>query len=212
MPLPRLGVVGRGGGGLRNHGFLRRCAAGAEYGVGAVDLLRVEPQVPVVRALHQCVILPVVPPHQQLVPGGQQDFPWTALPPPLLLSTVSRAFSTPSRALAARFPEKAAVCQFPADVEEVLFRLPAGQFLRHAVQIVQIPPGNLHLFRQNCLRRLRLRVPLVVLRGVLLGRQKRVQRDSDRLPRFAVEVFALQRPRPPLHAVQVRGDEVALQP
>ena len=58
---------------------------------------------------------------------------------------------------------------------------------------------------------LELVVLLVVLRGVLLGGEQRVERNVDERAAVLVVVLGLQDALAALHAVKVRGDEIAAQ-
>ena len=62
------------------------------------------------------------------------------------------------------------------------------------------------------LRGLGLGVALVVFRRVLLRREQRVERDVKLRTVLVVVILRRQPRRPALHAVEVRGDEVAVQP
>ena len=165
--------------------------------MGTVDLLGMEPDVPVVRAAGQLVVLAVVPPHQHPEAGGGAELQRLCRPVLFLFSLSA---------------EEARVPQLATDVQKVLFRLCPAQLLQHTLQIVQVPAGKGHLLRQILLRRLGLGVALVVFGGVLLGRQQRVQGNGDRAALRVIEILRLQSGRPPLHAVEVGGDQVAVDP
>ena len=66
------------------------------------------------------------------------------------------------------------------------------------------------LLAQMLLRGLGLGVALVVFRRVLLRREQRVERDVKLRAVLVVVILRRQPRRPALHAVEVRGDEVAV--
>ena len=162
-----------------------------------MDLLGVEPEVPVVRVFHgQLVVLAVVAAHQHPQSAGGAELPG-------LRDALDLLFPL---ALAA---QEAGVPHLIADVQKILLRLRLGDLLQNALQVFQVPAGNVHLLPQIFFRRFGLGVALVIFGGVLLGRQQRVQLDGGLGAVFVIVVLAHQLCLPPLHAVEVGGDQVA---
>ena len=127
--------------------------------MGAMDLLGVEPDIPVVRLLAgQMIVLAVVAAHQHTEAAGGAELPGSGRPLGLL-------FALPL------LPQEPCVPQLVADLHEILLRLGVLDLLQHALQILQIPTGDLQLLSQVLFGGLGLGVLLVVFGGVLLGRQ-----------------------------------------
>ena len=168
--------------------------------MAAVDLLGMEPDVPLVGVLcGQAVILPVVASHEDTQSRGGAELPGLggALEAGLLFA--------PS-------PQVAAVRQLRADIVEVLFRFGLRQLLQNALQILQLLPAPLQLGGQVLLRRLGLGVLLKVPGGILLRRQPDIQRDIHIGAVFVVVVLGGEAALPPLHAVEIGGDQLAADP
>ena len=143
--------------------------------------------------------MPVVAAHQHPETAGGSEFPGTADPFEFLLPLTLAA-------------QVSGVPQLVADVDEVLLRLRLRDLLQNALQILQIPAGNGHLLPEIPLRRLGLRIPLIVFGGVLLGSEQRVQLDGDRRALGIVVVLAGKLALPPLHPVEIGGDQIPADP
>ena len=165
--------------------------------MAAVDLLGMEPDVPLVGVLcGQAVILPVVAAYQDTQARGGVELPWPGGPleAGLLLAVTA---------------EVAAVGELGADIVEVLLRFGLGQLLQNALKILQLLPALLQLGRQVLLRRFGLGVLLEVAGSVLLRRQAHIQRDVDVGAVLIIVVLGGEAALPPLHAVEVGGDQLA---
>ena len=165
--------------------------------VGAVDLLGVEPQLSLARLPGgEGVVLGVVLAHRNPQPrrGPKLHGPGLHLQVPL--------------AGLAPLAEIAGAGELLPDLQQV--PLPLGQLdsLQYAVQIVQLPPALLDLLREHPLGGLGLVIFLVILGGVLLGREKRVQRDVHLPPLGVVVVRQPGRAHSLLQRVQVGGKDV----
>ena len=102
--------------------------------------------------------------------------------------------------------------ELPANVGKVLLRLRAAQLVQHALQPVPLPAGEGHLLGEIALRRLSLAVLLKVPGGVLLGGEQVVQGHLHLRAVRLVVVLGPENALPPLHAVQVGGDELPEDP
>ena len=166
--------------------------------MGAVELLHMEPSIPVVSVLQgQLVVLAVVPPHQHPEAAGGFEFPWLGGPLEHLLPLLA---------------DEAGIAHFPPDVQKILLRFRLLDLLQNALQVSKVPTSQRHLLPEVLLRRLGLGVALIILGGVLLGRQQRVQRNGDLRQIFIVVILADQLALPTLHAVEIGGDEAPGQP
>ena len=124
--------------------------------MAAVDLLGVQPQIPLFRVLGgKAVVLPVVAAHQNTQSGGT-ELPGLAGPLEGGLLPVSAS------------AEIASVGQLGPDVVEVLLALCQRQLLLDALQIHQLGAALFHLLRQVFLRRFGLGIFLEILGGVFL--------------------------------------------
>lgn len=194
--VPALGEPGGQHGGL-GHGLgVRLPPPGAEDDVGAVDPLGVEPVVGLEGLPGELVVLGVAAAHQNAQParGGEHTGPAGA--PPGLLPGGCRPFHI------------AGVPQLPADVGKILLRLRPAELVQHALQPVPLPAGEVHLGGQTGLRSLGLGVALEVLGRVLLGSQQGVQGNVHLPALRVVIVLRPEDPLPPLHAVEIGGDEL----
>ena len=172
-------------------------SAQGEDHVRARDVLGVEPQVVLFRALQgQQVVLPVVAPREDGKPVARAEFQRLPLPAAPLRASFRRAeISLPG--------------QLGADLVQVALAGGAAQLLEHGVQVGELLPALFDLYRKNFLRRFRLSVFLVIFLGVLRGRQERVERDADgRLARF-VEIGQLGGGKALFQPVKVRVEQVA---
>lgn len=105
--------------------------------MGAVDLLGVEPQVPLLRRPgSQAVVLPVAAAHKNRQSGGGTELPGLAgALEGLLFPTTLGA-------------EIAAVGQFGADVIEILLGLGLRQLLQNTLQVLQFSTSSGQLLRE----------------------------------------------------------------
>jgi len=167
--------------------------------VAAVDLLGVQPQIPLFRVLGgKAVVLPVVAAHQNTQSGGGTELPGLAGP----LERGLFSASAPA--------EIASVGQLGPDVVEVLLALCQRQLLLDALQIHQLGAALFHLLRQVFLRRFGLGIFLKILGGVLLRRQPHIQRDVHIGAVGIIVVLGRQAAHTALHAVEVGGDQFAV--
>ena len=84
-----------------------------------------------------------------------------------------------------------------------------ADLLQHTLQILRVPPGKLHLLPQVFFRRLGFGIPFIILGSILLGRQKRIQLDRRLGTVFIIKILTDQLALPPLHTVEVGGDQVS---
>ena len=125
--------------------------------MGAVYLLGVEPQVPLLRILRrQPVVLPVVAPHQDAQPAAGPELPGLAGPLEGLLFPTLGA-------------EIAAVGQFGANVIEILLGLGLRQLLQNTLQVLQFSTGSGQLLCEVFFRGLGLCIFFEVFSGIFLG-------------------------------------------
>ena len=165
--------------------------------MAAVDLLGMEPDVPLVGVLcGQTVILPVVASHEDTQARGGAELPWPGGP-------------LEAGLLFAPLADIAAVGELDADIVEVLLRFGLGQLLQNTLQILQLLPALLQLGRQVLLRRFGFGVLLEVAGGILLRRQAHVQRDVDVGAVRIIVVLGGEAALPPRHTIEVGGDELA---
>lgn len=137
-----------------------------------------EPDVVVVRILHsQSVILPVVAAdqHREAIPRCE----------------AKRCGNR--RGLLVLFPalpaDIALLGELRADLVEIPFVFSQSQRFKNAVDIGQFDFCKLDLLRQFFLRRFGLSIGLIVFLGILLRRQRRVQRDFELAEIFIVEIL-----------------------
>ena len=176
-----------------------RAVLGAEDDMAAVDLLRMEPQIALVRLARERVVLHVAAAHKDAQPARRAELARRdgLLAPLLFLSAAA---------------EIAGLLQLAAQLGELRLGLRQRDLALHALEVVALADGLVDLLAQMLLRGLGLCVALVVFRRVLLRREQRVERDVKLRAVLVVVVLRRQPRRSALHAVEVRGDEVAVQP
>ena len=125
--------------------------------MGAVDLLGVEPQVPLLRRPGgQAVVLPVAAAHKNRQSGGGTELPGLAGALEGLLFPTLGA-------------EIAAVGQFGADVIEILLGLGLRQLLQNTLQVLQFSTGSGQLLCEVFFRSLGFCIFFEVFSGIFLG-------------------------------------------
>ena len=105
-------------------------------------------------------------------------------------------------------PKVATLLQFLANLRQVPLALGPLDTFQHALQVVQLPLALFQLLGQHNAGSLGFVITFVVLSGVFLGRQQGVQRDGD-LP--SVRIVEICRPKhfhPPVHLVEVGGEDI----
>ena len=138
--------------------LVRLLAVGPEDDVRPVDLLGVEPVVPLPRLLGgQAVVLQVVPAHGDAQAAGGAKLHG------LGRRALHAVLGLPPAAEVARLH------QLLADLFQIPVPLGAGDAVQHTVEIFQLALPLFQLERQHLQGRLGLGVALVILRRVLLG-------------------------------------------
>ena len=112
---------------------------------------------------------------------------------------------------AARLSDIVRLLQFAADLIEFLLGLRLRKLLQDAFQVRAFVFRLFDLLAQVEFGSFELVVLLVVLRGVLLGGEQRVERDIDERAAVLIIVFGLQDAFSALRAVEICRDEVAAQ-
>ena len=169
--------------------------------MGAVDLLGVEPDVALIGHLGgELVVLAVVLAHGDPQPGTGAELHGLARHPLLPLG----GGLGPA--------EIAGIGELLADLPQISLPLRQADVFQHAVQILQLTLALLDLDGEHLLRLFGLVVVLIILGGVLLRGEQRVQLDVDLAIVRVIEVLGMEHRHPLLHPVEIGGDDVPLFP
>ena len=165
--------------------------------MGAVDLLGMEPDVALKSLLTgEQVVLGVVLAHRdtQARCGAKlHGLGGHPLLPPFGLAGTA---------------EISGVGELLADLPQVLLSLGQSNVLQHAVEIVQLSAALLQLLGQHLLGGLGLVVLFIILGGVLLWGEQRVQADVHLCPLRVIKVHSTKTPHPLVHLVEVGGEDI----
>ena len=167
--------------------------------MAAVDLLRVEPKVALVRFARERVVLHVAAADEDTQPARRAELArGDGLVAALLL--------LPAAA------EIAGRLQFAAQLGKLRFGLRERDLALHALQIVALGNCLVDLLAQMLFGGLGLGVALIVLRRVLLRREQRIERNVDLRAVLVIIILRSQPRATALHAVEVCSDKIAVEP
>ena len=133
--------------------------------MAAVDLLRMEPQVALVRLARERVVLHIAAAHEDAQPARRAEL---ARRDELFASLLFLSVAA----------EIAGLLQLAAQLGKLRLGLRQRDLALYALEVVALADGLVDLLAQMLLRSLGLGVALVVFRRVLLRREQRVERDS----------------------------------